>query len=217
MDTETTDILTHRFKQLRNLEHLHGAADLASHILTRIAPGGSAGGDKVGGGDKATIPINASAVDDANAVYVLLLKWAMGHARALHLAPPAIALGWSRLEQSPDGFPSWATPTDAAVLVASAVDWLTGWDDPISDLTVAPVYWDDVDDTLHPLRRRWLPETRVEVFAGRDCPSCARRNTVIINLDDESDTVTCACTFCGWVVPHAFTRKYLEPHGRHAA
>jgi hypothetical protein len=33
---------------------------------------------------------------------------------------------------------------------------------------------------------------------------------VIVNLDEESDAVTASCTFCGFVVPHEFTKKYLE-------
>jgi hypothetical protein len=121
------------------------------------------------------------------------------------------------LEQAPDGFPSWATPVDAAVLVTSVVDWLTGWDDEIAQLTQASIYWDEVDEVLHALRRRWLPEQQVQVFASRDCPSCGKNRTVIVNLDDESDAVTCSCTYCGWVVPHSFTQKYLEPKGARAA
>lgn len=218
MDTEITTQLSLRFKQMRAMEHLTGAADLTSHILTRIAGGGAGNGPKVGGGDKATIPINDTAVDDANAIYVLLLKWSMGHSRALHVAPPAIALGWSRLEEKPNGFPSWATPVDAHVLVASVVDWLMAWDEAIAQLPIAPIYWDDLDDELRKIRKRWMPEApKVQVFATRDCPSCGKRKTVVVNLDDESNAVVCACTFCGWVIPHTFTQKYLEPSGRHAA
>lgn len=217
MDAEITNQLSLRFKQMRAMEHLRVAADLASHILTRVGPGGAGNGPSVQGGDKATIPLNATAVDDANSIYVLVLKWAIGHSRALNVAPPAIALGWSRREERPDGFPSWATPIDAAVLVASVVDWLMAWDEAVADLSQAAIYWDDIDENLRPLRKRWFPEQKVQVFAARDCPSCGKRKTVIVDLDDESDAVTCACIFCGWVIPHTFTQKYLEPSGRHAA
>jgi hypothetical protein len=203
------DELVLRFKSRRAVRLLGEAPMIAVQALQQVAPAGGAG-MRVDGGDKAQLPLNAGALDDANGLYSALCRWTLGHAFKLKVALPPTLLGFARLEQPPSGFPSWAGPDEVYQLVQAVTSWLVGYDAWIGQLSVAAVYWDDVRELVEPLRMRYRPEVKVDVFASRDCPICGRRRTVIVNLDDESDVVTAACTYCGYVVPHEFTKKYLE-------
>lgn len=199
-----------RYKSRRAVRLLGEAPNIAVQALAQVAPAGGAGGQRVDGGDKAQLPLNASALEDANGLYSALCKWTLGHALKLGAALPPTLLGFARVEQPPSGFPSWARQDDVYQLMFAVAEWLRAYDPWIAKLTVAPIYWDDIKDQVEPLRLRYRPEVKVDVFASRDCPVCGRRRTVIVNFDDESDAVTAACTFCGHVVPHQFTAKYLE-------
>jgi hypothetical protein len=198
-----------RFKSRRALRLLGEAPEIAVAAVKQIRPSGGQG-VRVDGGDKAQLPLNAGALDDANEIYKRLAKWVLGHAHTLGVPLPPTLLGFARLEQEPTGFPSWAREDDVYQLMLAVSEWLRAYDWAIWQLTVAPIYWDDVKTIVEPLRLRYRPEVKVDVFASRDCPVCGRRRTVIVNLDEESEAVVASCTFCGFVVPHEFTQKYLE-------
>lgn len=209
MDDDEQQLIL-RFKSRRALRLLGEAPMIAVQARHQVAPSGGGQGVRVDGGDKATLPLNAGALDDTNGLYSALCRWTLGHALKLKVALPPTLLGYARLQQPPSGFPSWANDDDVYQLMFAVTDWLKAYDPWIGQLTVAPIYWDDIKEQVEPLRMRYRPEVKVDVFASRDCPVCGRRRTVIVNLDDESDVVTASCTFCGFVVPHEFTKKYLE-------
>ena len=209
MDTEISNQLSSRYKQMRTHTLLDQAPALAVQLLADIAPGGSAQGSRVSGSKEIPLPLNARALEDANGIYAQLANWAISHARALGATPPASVLGWFRLDRDCDGFPSWATLEDAAALVKAIADWLVHWEISIAKLPSAATYWDDVKDIVDPIAKRYEAQIRTDVVAAEDCPICAKRRTVIVNEDPDTAEIVVACTFCGYVVPHAFRKKYL--------
>lgn len=209
MDTEITDQLTARFKQMRTELLLKQAPILVTHLLADVVPGGGAQGSRVSGSKDIPLPLNAQALEDANSLYAQLANWAIGHARALGQTPPASVLGWYRLDQDCDGFPSWATLEDAAALVKAVADWLSWWEYPIAALPSASTYWDDIQELIEPTAKRYKAHIRTDVVAAEDCPICAKARTVIVNEDPDTSEVVVACTFCGYVVPHEFRKKYV--------
>lgn len=204
-----SDELTARMKQLRTKRHLQAAPDMVAHILTLVTSTGGGGGDKVSGGsDPQRLPLNASALEDANGLYAKLIKWAIGHSIALNLVPPAITLGWLRKETSPDGFPSWATRTDAYELLKSVTDWLIAAEHHIASRSIAVVYYDDVQEIIGPLYGRYPIAPPRPRFASRECLVCGK-HTVIVNFGDDGE-VSVACTYCGHPVPASAHESYLE-------
>lgn len=210
MDTEITSLLTSRYKQMRTRILLKQADSLVQQLLADVIPGGGAQGSRVSGSKEIPLPLNAQALEDANGLYAQLANWAVSHARALNVTPPASVLGWFRLDRDCDGFPSWATSEDAAALVSAIVNWLGIWDAAIAELPSAGVYWDDIQELIEPTAKRYKAQIRVDVVAAEDCPVCTKKRTVIVNEDPDTGEIMVACTFCGYVVPHAFRQKYLE-------
>lgn len=209
MDDETNNALQIRYRQLRTRALLTAAPDLVLHVLMQVVPGGGAKGAPVSGTKEVPLPLNVQALEDANGIYVGLMKKTMGFATRFQVQPPAIALGYLRAEVPPTGFPSWAQPTDAHAMVHSLVDWLIAYEDAIAEIPWADQYWDDVHELINPVLKRWPVERRRPFSASRPCPLCGR-HTMIVDHDEESDDVTVACTYCGHVVPHAYRLQYLE-------
>lgn len=206
-----------RYAQLKTRTLLEQTPDLIVHVLAQVVPGGGAQGARVSGSKEIPLPLNAVALEDANGLYVGLIKWAIGHSRALKVQPPAIALGWSRKEQNPDGLPSWATSEDAHGLMHSIVDWLNAYEDQIAQLTIASVYWDSVKEIVEPILKRYPTAPPKRIFASRDCQLCGKSRTMIVDHNEQTDEVTVACTYCGYVVPHQHRAKYLEWKNESAA
>lgn len=211
-----------RLKRLRARRLLAEAPDLVAHILAQVAPSGSGElGMRVSGGEKAPLPLNTRALEDANSLYAQLVNWTVNHSRVLGIMAPASVLGWLTLDRDCDGFPSWAGEVESAALVRAVTDWLTTAEHRIENLRVAETYWDDVIGIIRPLLGRYRREPRKPPFASRSCPVCDRR-TVIVDLDgwdtlgypEELDygrtVITAACTWCGQVIPSAAAVKYLE-------
>lgn|GEM_PF-6595439 len=197
-----------RYRQARTRNLLEQTPDLVVHVLAQVAPGaGGAQGARVSGSKEIPLPLNASALEDANGLFVGLVKWTIGHSRALDVVPPVVALGWSRKESRPDGFPSWATPEDCHAMMHSLVDWLNAYEDLIAQRRDVAVYWDDIRELVEPVLKRYPTAPRKPIFASRTCPVCTRRTLIV---DEDSDEVTVACTYCGHVIPHAHRAKYLE-------
>lgn len=209
MDDETTSLLQTRYRQMRTRALLGAAPALVLHVLMQVAPGGGSQGAPVSGTKEVPLPLNVQALEDANAVYAGLMKWTIGHSRALRVQPPAIALGYARAEEPPRGFPSWAQPTDAHAMVHSLVDWLVAYEDAIATRADVAVYWDDVHDIVDPVLKRWPVVRRRPFTSSRPCPLC-QKQTLIVGHDEETDVVSVACTYCGHVVPHEHRLKYLE-------
>lgn len=214
-----------KLKRLRARRLLEDAPDMVAHVLAQVPRAGGVPGPHVSGGEKAPLPLNARALEDANSLYSQLANWAINHARALHVMPPASVLGWWRLDENCDGFPSWATRGDSAALLRAVTDWLVAADARIAGLSMAEEFWDDVREIMGPLYARYPRTVPRPRFASRSCPLCDRK-TIIVDFDDRDTlgypedlgyslaVVTVACTYCGHVIPTAGIEKYLEEKPR---
>lgn len=209
------DVCPRCVAQMRARKLLGEAPDLVAHILAQVAPSiGGGQGQRVDGGDKASLPLNVNALEDANNVYAQLANWSLSHARLLRKVAPASILGLAITDTDCYGFPSWAHDGEtSAALVASVVDWLLAYDVAIGRTSVAERYWADVKDIVSPLFGRYPRAPRREVFASRSCLVCGRR-TVIVNLPDDDEPLSVACTFCGHVVPSGHAAEYLDKGGK---
>lgn len=197
--------------QVARTRHLLSLApDVAAHVLSLVAPAGGGGqGVRVSGSKEIPLPLNAKALEDANGLYSQLVNWCTSIARSMGLRPPATVLGWMRRDVDCDGFPSWAHPEDAAELVRTVAEWLSGHSEHLAGFAIGRAFFDDLrDELLGPLLGRYPQMPRRPATAARECPVCDRR-TVIVNFDEEGDGVMVACTFCGHEVPESVVTRFL--------
>jgi hypothetical protein len=203
------DELTLRMKQFRTRRHLEQTPDLVAHMLSLVAPqaGTTKYAPRVSGSKDPGLPLNARALEDANNLYAQLVNWAISHAHTLEVKPPSISLAWARKQVDCDGFPSWATVSDAAELTFDIADWLVMGGEKISHTPSAEVYFDDVHDIVNPLYGRYQWAQTRQVVSAVTCPVCDNR-TVIVDFDAEPLSV--ACTFCGHPIRVELSQKYLD-------
>lgn len=159
-----------------------------------------------------SLPFNAAAMTAMDEIYATLLNWAAEFAVYLELQPTPLAIPYIATDREASRAP--ALPIGAIVNMTSTIaEWLLAADNAIAGTDkIAARYWRDVADHVEAARKSFVPDPKVRehpVFAARDCPNCEQRRTVIVNISEKRE-ITCACTYCGFVIPHELTPRWLR-------
>ena len=165
-----------------------------------------------GSGEKARLPFNASAADDADLLYATLVLFAQEvQERTGNPAPrPVRARQW-RGRDEVQGLPS-CRPDEAFALTTEIVRYLTASAHQIAhdgEMHDAP---EQLVDTIRKMRARYpRAEPTFKAYRPRPCPTCGERALYITaSAKPEDMTVTCAeCrdTWPGKDYPELWTKE----------
>lgn len=181
MQTERTwaESFTWHLRQVPfQLAHMR---DLAETTVSAQAAGA---GKITGTKERTSLPMRVDPADDADLLYLRLVKFGRQVAETIGGASPRpLRARMYETEGEPLGLPS-CTPSEAFSLAAEIIQWLEACTHQIShhgDLTSEGGYYDELIATIRKMRGRYpRAEPKFKAYRPRPCTTCGERTVLPI-------------------------------------
>jgi hypothetical protein len=169
----------------RTRQYLSVAPKLAALMLDRAVAGAT---------------LNVTAVQDADDLYGLLVRWATDFGRYLKNLPGIVAL-YADADRDAVRLPHLRSTAFKVGLVAEVAGWLRSHEAGISAVPGSAVFESDLDENMRTWLARW-PLEIVNPTLPRACPVCGRYAVRVAWADREGayDEYRAECGACGSIV-----------------
>jgi len=202
---ETDEDRQERIQKWRLARALREAPDLLAHVRSIAISGRSERGETLG---EWSAPLRITAVDDADAVYALLVSWVIHLAHLIQVSPPSLTVvAWSLRDKDLTagekllGFRAESTPEGVALLIRTQTMWLLIHQEQIEGTETYDDFRRQTLRALWSLRSRYpMQQRRERSTEDRECPACHRWMVRASWFSDDMRDAQVRCHGCGYVM-----------------